>query len=112
MLGQLLRSLENSPDQSSPYVVDAINSLPGRTGRHRVNWLQVFKKKTSNIPSTKILLLTRELARDHNAWKKTYLPEMTKAINFWTYNEIKVPFPNGHGQNYHFCHDQNAIFII
>ena len=44
MLGHVLRSPENSPAQSALcFVVESMNILPGRRGRHRMNLFKVIR---------------------------------------------------------------------
>ena len=79
MLGHVLRSPENSPAQSALcFAVDAMNSLPGRVGRHRVNLLQVLKKdlKLHNLKLSKYedIVKLRELAWNRSIWRNMHPP--------------------------------------
>ena len=79
MLGHVLRSPENSPAQSALcFAVDAMNSMPGRVGRHRVNLLQVIKKDLKQhdikLSSYEDVIKLRELAWNRNAWRDMYKP--------------------------------------
>ena len=77
MLGHVLRSPENSPAQSALcFAVDAMNTMPGRVGRHRVNLLQVLNKdlKLHDLKLTEYndIVSLRELASDRCRWKNMH----------------------------------------
>ena len=77
MLGHVLRSPENSPAQSALcFAVDAMNTMPGRVGRHRVNLLQVLNKdlKLHDLKLTEYndIVSLRELASDRCSWKNMH----------------------------------------
>ena len=77
MLGHVLRSPENSPAQSALcFSIDAMNNLPGRVGRHRVNLLQVIIKDLK-VHDLKLndyfdIVKLRELSWDRISWRKMF----------------------------------------
>jgi hypothetical protein len=79
MLGHVFRSPENSPAQSALcFAVDAMNSMPGRMGWHRIN-LSLFIKKNLQQHDIKVssyedVIELIELARNRNAWRDMYKP--------------------------------------
>ena len=78
MLGHVLRSPENSPAQSALcFAVDAMNTMPGRVGRHRVNLLQVIKKDLKlydlKLSVYEDIVKLRELACNRSSWRNMFL---------------------------------------
>ena len=86
MLGHVLRSPENSPAQSALcFAVDAMNSMPGRVGRHRVNLLQVIKTdlKVHNLRLSEYedIVKLRELAFNRCSWRSMHNPPNAKGVD-------------------------------
>ena len=77
MLGHVLRSPENSPAQSALcFVVESMNILPGRRGRHRMNLFKVIKDdlvmRGISLSCYDDILHMRELAGDRSKWRKFF----------------------------------------
>ena len=77
MLGHVLRSPESSPAQSALcFVVDNMNILPGRRGRHRINLFKVIRDdllaRGINLRCYDDILNIRILAGDRNKWRKLF----------------------------------------
>ena len=88
MFGHVLRSPENSPTQSALcFVVDQLNILPGRRGRHRMNLMDVLEGYLRNrdLQFSKYdhedILNLRFLAQNRKNWQEMFnLYDMCRMI--------------------------------
>ena len=77
MFGHVLRSPENSPAQSALcFVIDQLNILPGRRGRHRMNLIDVLKGDLKNrdlqLSKYEDILNLRFLAQNRKNWQELF----------------------------------------